>query len=234
MSTFKTRIRFDVFCWNLKTSRWKVELFSLLILLLVCVCLRSPAAIDLKNGSGSVRGGPPGGKVDVTFTLSDEDFMEVVTGKLQPQKVTSLKLLRRRLGTFHLAFSDRLPFQTAAAKASHFLYILTSGKVPLRLPSIHNHVLFDLVSSDKIWKRRSLGESSAQTINRRCLLCLWHPICQWEWPSPRGIYALPGAPLIDLRPPAFVFIESRRFWRSLRQVFSSLCGDERSSWGKIS
>ncbi|XP_043966291.1 peroxisomal multifunctional enzyme type 2 [Gambusia affinis] len=42
--------------------------------------------IDLKNGSGSVRGGPPGGKVDVTFTLSDEDFMEVVTGKLQPQK----------------------------------------------------------------------------------------------------------------------------------------------------
>ncbi|XP_032435474.1 peroxisomal multifunctional enzyme type 2 [Xiphophorus hellerii] len=42
--------------------------------------------IDLKNGSGSVLRGPPGGKVDVTFTLSDEDFMEVVTGKLQPQK----------------------------------------------------------------------------------------------------------------------------------------------------
>uniref|UniRef100_A0A1A7W8K6 Peroxisomal multifunctional enzyme type 2 n=1 Tax=Iconisemion striatum TaxID=60296 RepID=A0A1A7W8K6_9TELE len=42
--------------------------------------------IDLKNGSGSLLKGPHGGKVDVTFTVSDEDFMEVVTGKLQPQK----------------------------------------------------------------------------------------------------------------------------------------------------
>uniref|UniRef100_A0A8C6NUD5 Hydroxysteroid (17-beta) dehydrogenase 4 n=1 Tax=Nothobranchius furzeri TaxID=105023 RepID=A0A8C6NUD5_NOTFU len=42
--------------------------------------------IDLKNGSGSLIKGPHGGKVDVTFAVSDEDFMEVVTGKLQPQK----------------------------------------------------------------------------------------------------------------------------------------------------
>ncbi|KAK2837801.1 hypothetical protein Q5P01_015013 [Channa striata] len=42
--------------------------------------------IDLKNGSGSLHKGPYKGKVDVTFTVSDEDFMEVVQGKLNPQK----------------------------------------------------------------------------------------------------------------------------------------------------
>ncbi|XP_049435629.1 peroxisomal multifunctional enzyme type 2 [Epinephelus fuscoguttatus] len=42
--------------------------------------------IDLKNGSGSLHKGPYSGKADVTFTVSDEDFMEVVQGKLNPQK----------------------------------------------------------------------------------------------------------------------------------------------------
>lgn len=42
--------------------------------------------IDLKNGSGSLHKGPYSGKVDVTITVSDEDFMEVVLGKLNPQK----------------------------------------------------------------------------------------------------------------------------------------------------
>ncbi|XP_042789603.1 peroxisomal multifunctional enzyme type 2 isoform X1 [Panthera leo] len=42
--------------------------------------------IDLKNGSGKVYQGPAVGSADTTFTLSDEDFMEVVLGKLDPQK----------------------------------------------------------------------------------------------------------------------------------------------------
>ncbi|KAM9811156.1 peroxisomal multifunctional enzyme type 2 [Neosynchiropus ocellatus] len=42
--------------------------------------------IDLKNGSGSLHKGAFGGKPDVTFTVSDEDFMEVVQGKVDPQK----------------------------------------------------------------------------------------------------------------------------------------------------
>ncbi|XP_076587439.1 peroxisomal multifunctional enzyme type 2 [Chaetodon auriga] len=42
--------------------------------------------IDLKNGSGSVQKGPFRGKADVTFTVADEDFMEVVQGKINPQK----------------------------------------------------------------------------------------------------------------------------------------------------
>lgn len=49
-----------------------------------------PSAIDLKNGGGSLQKGPYGGKVDVTFTVADEDFMEVVQGKLNPQKVQKL------------------------------------------------------------------------------------------------------------------------------------------------
>ncbi|KAM9858348.1 peroxisomal multifunctional enzyme type 2 [Aulostomus maculatus] len=42
--------------------------------------------IDLKNGSGTLHKGPYSGKADVTFTVSDEDFMEVVQGKVNPQK----------------------------------------------------------------------------------------------------------------------------------------------------
>ncbi|XP_074056990.1 peroxisomal multifunctional enzyme type 2 isoform X2 [Macrotis lagotis] len=42
--------------------------------------------IDLKNGSGELYQGPARGSADTIFTLSDEDFMEVVLGKLNPQK----------------------------------------------------------------------------------------------------------------------------------------------------
>ncbi|XP_039100881.1 peroxisomal multifunctional enzyme type 2 [Hyaena hyaena] len=42
--------------------------------------------IDLKSGSGKVYQGPAEGSADTTFILSDEDFMEVVLGKLDPQK----------------------------------------------------------------------------------------------------------------------------------------------------
>lgn len=40
--------------------------------------------VDLKTGRGSLHRGAGG--ADVTFTVSDEDFMEVVMGKLNPQK----------------------------------------------------------------------------------------------------------------------------------------------------
>uniref|UniRef100_A0A8C7SNU0 Peroxisomal multifunctional enzyme type 2 n=1 Tax=Oncorhynchus mykiss TaxID=8022 RepID=A0A8C7SNU0_ONCMY len=42
--------------------------------------------IDLKTGAGALHKGPYSGKTDVTITVSDDDFMEVVQGKLNPQK----------------------------------------------------------------------------------------------------------------------------------------------------
>lgn len=42
--------------------------------------------IDLKSGSGKVYQGPAKGSADTTIIISDEDFMEVVLGKLDPQK----------------------------------------------------------------------------------------------------------------------------------------------------
>ncbi|NWY15600.1 DHB4 enzyme, partial [Aphelocoma coerulescens] len=42
--------------------------------------------IDLKNGSGAVYQGPARSSADTTFTLSDEDFMDVVQQKINPQK----------------------------------------------------------------------------------------------------------------------------------------------------
>lgn len=42
--------------------------------------------IDLKNGSGAVYQGPAKSSADTTFTLSDQDFMDVVQQKTNPQK----------------------------------------------------------------------------------------------------------------------------------------------------
>lgn len=42
--------------------------------------------IDLKNGSGELYRGPARGKADTTFTLEDEDFIDLVLGKMNPQK----------------------------------------------------------------------------------------------------------------------------------------------------
>ncbi|XP_040277610.1 peroxisomal multifunctional enzyme type 2 [Bufo bufo] len=42
--------------------------------------------IDLKNGSGEVYRGKARGRADTSFTLSDQDFIDLVQGKLNPQK----------------------------------------------------------------------------------------------------------------------------------------------------
>lgn len=52
--------------------------------------LFSPA-VDLKNGTGKVYQGPAKGSADLTITLSDADFIDVVLGKLDPQKVIFIK-----------------------------------------------------------------------------------------------------------------------------------------------
>ncbi|KAJ8380974.1 hypothetical protein SKAU_G00017520 [Synaphobranchus kaupii] len=52
--------------------------------------------IDLKTGVGSLHKGPFSGKADVTLTVSDEDFMDVVLGKLNPQKAFFAGKLKMR------------------------------------------------------------------------------------------------------------------------------------------
>ncbi|KAF5905312.1 peroxisomal multifunctional enzyme type 2, partial [Clarias magur] len=42
--------------------------------------------IDLKTAQGALLKGPYSGNADVTFTVADEDFMDVALGKLNPQK----------------------------------------------------------------------------------------------------------------------------------------------------
>ncbi|XP_030049390.1 peroxisomal multifunctional enzyme type 2 [Microcaecilia unicolor] len=42
--------------------------------------------IDLKNGSGEIYRGAARGSADTSFTLSDQDFMDITLGKLNPQK----------------------------------------------------------------------------------------------------------------------------------------------------
>jgi len=45
-------------------------------------------AADLKSGSGSIDEGEPQGiKAGCTITLSDENFVDMVMGKLDPQEV---------------------------------------------------------------------------------------------------------------------------------------------------
>jgi hypothetical protein len=44
-------------------------------------------ALDLRQGSGSVSKGAPAEKPDLTLTISDENFVKLVMGKLNPQQV---------------------------------------------------------------------------------------------------------------------------------------------------
>ena len=41
--------------------------------------------LDLKNKPPSLQSGPPKSSVDVSFVVSDEDFMSIVQGKLKAQ-----------------------------------------------------------------------------------------------------------------------------------------------------
>ncbi|XP_034955482.2 peroxisomal multifunctional enzyme type 2 [Zootoca vivipara] len=63
--------------------------------------------IDLKNGSGDLYQGPARGKADTIFSLSDDDFVDLVLGKINPQKafisgklkVKGNIMLSQKLGT---------------------------------------------------------------------------------------------------------------------------------------
>ena len=52
--------------------------------------------VDLKNGSGSVSGATENTKSDVSMALSDEDFVKLLSAKLDPQKAFMYVLYPRR------------------------------------------------------------------------------------------------------------------------------------------
>ncbi len=49
-------------------------------------------ALDLREGKGSVNKGAPADKPDLTLTISDENFVKLVMGKLNPQQVSAARL----------------------------------------------------------------------------------------------------------------------------------------------
>ncbi|XP_036136814.1 peroxisomal multifunctional enzyme type 2 [Molossus molossus] len=69
--------------------------------------------IDLKNGNGNVYQGPAKGSADVTVTLSDEDFINVVLGKLDPQKAFFSGRLKAR-GNIMLSQKLQMVFKNYA------------------------------------------------------------------------------------------------------------------------
>ncbi len=49
--------------------------------------------LDLRPGSRKVSKGEPEGKPDLTLTISDQNFVKLVMGKMGPQQVRPAKLL---------------------------------------------------------------------------------------------------------------------------------------------
>lgn len=74
-----------------------IFIYILLIQDLMCFC----TAIDLKSAQGALHKGPYNGKADVTFTVADEDFIDVVLGKLNPQKVQLCHIFCEKLRLIH-------------------------------------------------------------------------------------------------------------------------------------
>jgi len=70
--------------------------------------------VDLKNGSGSVYEGTPKTPADTTFTLEDEDFVQMITQQSNPQKLflegkIKLKGNIGKAMTFEKALKGRAP-----------------------------------------------------------------------------------------------------------------------------
>ncbi|CAM6006366.1 unnamed protein product [Sphagnum balticum] len=51
--------------------------------------------VDLKNGNGSIHNGKEG-KADATFSLVDQDAVDLFTGKLNPQPIKKHQKLRMK------------------------------------------------------------------------------------------------------------------------------------------
>jgi putative sterol carrier protein len=73
-------------------------------------------ALDLREGSGSVKQGAPDDKPDLTLTISDENFVKMVMGKLSPQQAFLLRKLKIN-GSMGLAMKLQPILDAAAPRA---------------------------------------------------------------------------------------------------------------------
>ncbi|WIA40729.1 hypothetical protein OEZ86_004418 [Tetradesmus obliquus] len=73
-------------------------------------------ALDLRQGSGSVSKGAPSEKPDLTLTISDENFVKLVMGKLNPQQAFLLRKLKIN-GSMGLALKLQPILDAAAPRA---------------------------------------------------------------------------------------------------------------------
>lgn len=73
-------------------------------------------ALDLRQGSGSVSKGAPAEKPDLTLTISDENFVKLVMGKLNPQQAFLLRKLKIN-GSMGLALKLQPILDAAAPRA---------------------------------------------------------------------------------------------------------------------
>eukprot|EP00775_Hariotina_reticulata_P002637 gene2637-2938_t len=73
-------------------------------------------ALDLREGSGSVNQGAPDDKPDLTLTISDDNFVKMVMGKLSPQQAFLLRKLKIN-GSMGLAMKLQPILDAAAPRA---------------------------------------------------------------------------------------------------------------------
>ncbi|KDD75382.1 hypothetical protein H632_c710p0 [Helicosporidium sp. ATCC 50920] len=72
--------------------------------------------LDLRPGNGSVKQAAPEGKADLTVTVSDENFMKLVKGKLNPQTAFLMRKLKIA-GAMSLAMKLEPILEAAAPKS---------------------------------------------------------------------------------------------------------------------
>lgn len=73
-------------------------------------------ALDLREGSGSLTKGPAQDKADITLTISDSNFAQLVMGKLNPQQAFLFRKLKIN-GSMAMALKLQPILDAAAPKS---------------------------------------------------------------------------------------------------------------------
>jgi putative sterol carrier protein len=73
-------------------------------------------SLDLRSGSGSLSKGAPSDKPDITLTMTDANFAQLVAGKLNPQQAFLLRKLKIS-GSMAMALKLQPILDAAAPKA---------------------------------------------------------------------------------------------------------------------